>query len=78
MGHTDEWVVCRGATRETAEGLLSCPRQGRVPLGECLSCHLLVTWSGERRTGWCRLADLVEIPVAAAPPPSAEGSPAIG
>jgi hypothetical protein len=59
----DEWVVCRGATRETVAGLLSCPRQGRVPLHACLDCRLLVTWSGERRSGWCRLADLVDGPM---------------
>jgi hypothetical protein len=61
------WVMCEGATR-TIDGLrVSCPIRGSLDASQCLDCHLLVAWSGERRVGgWCAAPE-EGLPVLSAP-----------
>jgi hypothetical protein len=46
-------VLCCGAERVAAGGLVACPHADEpVPLAECRSCRHLVTRSDDRSAGW--------------------------
>lgn len=50
----DSWIVCEAATRGIVQGQIDCPRGGQVRVSDCLSCHLLETFEGERDPSlWC-------------------------
>jgi hypothetical protein len=48
------WIVCEQQTLRGALGGGPAPGRGVVRARECLDCHFLITWSGERgNAGWC-------------------------
>ncbi len=43
-----EWIICRGATRSVAEGVVTCPQGSFAPWARCLSCRHLEAAQDDR------------------------------
>lgn len=55
------WIVCGAATRDIVQGRVDCPREGQVPISQCLSCHLLETIEHDRDPRLSCSTPLVEV-----------------
>jgi hypothetical protein len=64
---TFDWIVCRGAERQVADGRVACPaftlaRTRTVQLDECLDCrHLIATPIDRLPQGMCSTGE--QLPV---------------
>jgi hypothetical protein len=54
-GDRDSWIVCRGLTRDVADGMVVCPLRGMVNVQVCRDCRFLETVPGEWRRWSCGL-----------------------
>lgn len=50
---SENWIVCRGVTRDVVDGTVVCPARGSIDVAVCQECRFLETVSGEWRRWSC-------------------------